>query len=109
LPVNMLDVMHHGVIRTSRRQARYPYRAALGNVYYGLGWRVFDYDGARGFVHHGGYVNGMRSAMIFHRQSGTGMVLLTNSEARGMNGLVLDFAAAHVARLVQIPLPLAKR
>ena len=109
LPMNMFDEMHQGVIRTSRREAHYPYRAALGNVYYGLGWRVFDYGGAKGFVHHGGYVNGMRSTMVFHRESGIGMVLLTNSEARGMNGLVLDFAAAHVARLTKIPLRLAKR
>jgi hypothetical protein len=47
--------------------------------------------------------------MVFHRESGVGMVLLTNSEAPGMNGLVLDFAAAHADRLKKIPLRLAKR
>ena len=109
LPVDMLNEMQRGVIRTSRREAHYPYRKALGNVYYGLGWRVFDYGGAKGFVHHGGYVKGMCSTMVFHRESGIGMVLLTNSEARGMNDLVLNFAATHAARLSKIPLRLAKR
>ena len=109
LPEGMLDEMHQGIIRTSRREAHYPYRKALGNVYYGLGWRVFDYGGAKGFVQHGGYVKGMCSTMVFHRESGTGMVLLTNSESRGMNDLVLDFAAAHADRLKKIPLRLAKR
>ena len=109
LPVDMLNEMQRGVIRTSRREAHYPYRKALGDVYYGLGWRVFDYGGAKGFVHHGGYVKGMCSTMVFHRESGIGMVLLTNSEARGMNDLVLNFAATHAARLSKISLGLAKR
>jgi beta-lactamase class C len=109
LPVDMLNEMQRGVIRTSRREAHYPYRKALGDVYYGLGWRVFDYGSAKGFVHHGGYVKGMCSTMVFHRESGIGMVLLTNSEARGMNDLVLNFAATHAARLSKIPLRLAKR
>ena len=109
LPVDMLNEMQRGVIRTSRREAHYPYRKALGDVYYGLGWRVFDYGGAKGFVHHGGFVKGMCSTMVFHRESGIGMVLLTNSEARGMNDLVLNFAATHAARLSKISLGLAKR
>ena len=109
LPVDMLNEMQQGVIRTSRREAHYPYRKALGDIYYGLGWRVFDYGGAKGFVHHGGYVKGMCSTMVFHRESGIGMVLLTNSEARGMNDLVLNFAATHAVRLSKIPPTLAKR
>jgi beta-lactamase class C len=87
----MLEKMHRGVIKTSRKQAHYPYRKALGNVYYGLGWRVFDYGGESGFVHHGGYVRGMRSEMVFNPETRTGMVFLTNSEPGGVNDLVFDF------------------
>lgn len=97
----MLDEMQRGVIRTSRYQAHYPYRKSLGQVYYGLGWRIFDYGEQSGFVHHGGYVKGMVSTMVFHPQSGTGLVLLTNSEPRGVNELVLDFAEAYGRYLVQ--------
>lgn len=95
LPETMLAEMHQGVIKTSRYQAHYPKRKALGDVYYGLGWRVFDYGSQSGFVHHGGYVKGMCSSMVFHRETQTGMVLLTNAEPRGMNQLVLDFADLH--------------
>ena len=38
------------------------------------------------------YVRGMCSAMVLHKPSDTGMVLLVNSEVRGLNELVLDFA-----------------
>ena len=37
----------------------------------------------------------MTSTMVFHRPSQTGMVFLTNSEPRGVNELVLDFAEMH--------------
>ena len=92
---NMLDEMHERVVRTSRRQAHYPYRKGLGRIYYGLGWRVFEYGNQEGFVHHGGYIRGMTSTMVFHRPTQTGVVFLTNSEPKGVNRLVLDFAELH--------------
>ena len=95
LTEDMLQEMHQGLVKTSRYQAHYPKRKSLGDVYYGLGWRVFDYGDFRGYVHHGGYVKGMCSAMVLHKPSGTGMVFLTNSEVRGMNELVLNFAELH--------------
>ena len=63
----------------------------MSNTGYGLGWRVFDYDGETGNVHHGGYVRGMRSEMVFNRKLQTGMVFLTNSEPGVINHLVFDF------------------
>lgn len=95
LAQQMLDEMQQGVIQTSRYQAHYPARRKLGDVFYGLGWRVFDYGTQLGYVQHGGYVRGMTSTMVFHRPSQTGMVFLTNSEPRGVNELVLDFAEMH--------------
>ncbi len=109
LPDQMLTQMHQGAIKTSRHQAHYPYRKDLGDVYYGLGWRVFDYAGEKGFVHHGGYVKGMCSTMVFHPDSGTGMVLLTNSEPRGINKLVLDFAELHRSHFGAQPVKVAGR
>ena len=109
LPDAMLEEMHRGVIKTSRYQAHYPYRKALGDVYYGLGWRIFDYGSQSGFVHHGGYIQGMCSSMVFHRETGTGMVLLTNSEPGGINSLVLDFAGLHDRTYGSAPLRVADR
>lgn len=88
---DMLDEMHTGVIRTSRVQAHYRAHPGLGEIYYGLGWRVFTYDGIPQFVHHGGYVQGMRSEMVFNRQLQMGMVFLTNSEPSRLGEIVFDF------------------
>lgn len=90
-PPDLLDELHSGVIRTSRQQAHYRWRRGLGDVHYGLGWRVFDYGPGKGFVHHGGYVRGMRSEMVFNRELQTGFVFLTNSEPNRLGDLVFDF------------------
>ena len=87
----MLKQMHTGAIRTTRQQAHYGDRKQLGSVYYGLGWRVFEYAGQRGYVHHGGHVRGMRSEMVFNRDLQVGMVFLTNSEPSGVGDLIFDF------------------
>lgn len=91
LSEDMLAEMHRGVVRTSRQQAHYRWRKSLGEVYYGLGWRIFEYDGIGGFVHHGGYVRGMRSEMVFNPDLQMGLVFLTNSEPDGVGDLVFDF------------------
>ncbi|MEX0941594.1 MAG: serine hydrolase domain-containing protein [Pseudomonadales bacterium] len=91
LSAEMLDEMHSGLVRTSRQQAHYRWRQELGEVYYGLGWRVFNYGSTDGFVHHGGYVRGMRSEMVFNRDRQLGMVFLTNSEPNQLGELVFDF------------------
>lgn len=88
---DMLDEMQQGVIKTSQKQAHYRRRAGLGDVYYGLGWRIFDYENGGRFVHHGGYVRGMRSEMVFNRELQMGFVFLTNSEPRDLSDLVFDF------------------
>ncbi len=91
LPPNLLDQLQSGVIRTSPRQAHYQRRPGLKNVQYGLGWRVFDYGQQSGFIHHGGYVRGMRSEMLFNRELQMGFVFLANSEPREMNTMIFDF------------------
>ncbi|MCB1646053.1 MAG: beta-lactamase family protein [Pseudomonadales bacterium] len=91
LSPQMLDEMQSSVIPTTRRQAHYKRRSGLRNTAYGLGWRLFDYQGESGFVHHGGYVKGMRGEMLFNRKLQTGFVFLTNSEPGVINDLVFDF------------------
>lgn len=91
LSLAMLDEMHHGVIPTSRQQAHYRWRRGLGDIHYGLGWRTFEYDDVPGFVHHGGYVRGMRSEMIFNRDLQMGLVFLTNSEPNRVGNVIFEF------------------
>ncbi len=104
----ILDQMHKGAIKITRHQAHYRNRKKLGDIYYGLGWRLFDYAGQSGFVHHGGYVRGMRSEMVFNRILQTGMVFLTNSEPAMVNDLVFDFVEMHHDSLSADSLPKAQ-
>lgn len=92
LPVTVLDEVQSGVQATSRKKSHYPRNPKLGDVHYGLGWRIFEYDGVAGFVHHGGYVRGMRSEMVFNREIGAGLVYLTNSEPNKLGRIVFEFA-----------------
>lgn len=84
---DLLEIMHKPHIRANQ----YRYRAKLSNVYYGLGWRTFDYKEISGFVHHGGWVRGIRTEMLFNRHTQTGMVFLTNSETVIAREIVLRF------------------
>lgn len=91
LPAETLDEMHKGTVKTTVRQAHYGYRRRLGDVYYGLGWRVFNYDGQENFVHHGGYVKGMRSEMMLNRDLQMGLVFLSNSDSSDINDMIFEF------------------
>lgn len=84
---SVLAVMHKPHVRANQ----YRYRAQLSNVYYALGWRTFDYQGIAGFVHHGGWVRGIRTEMVFNPTSQTGMVFLTNCETNVAREIVIKF------------------
>jgi beta-lactamase class C len=84
LNADTLAMMHSKHAKTTRSQSHYhgdDWRNIEG-TFYGLGWRVFDYANQEDFVHHGGWVQGMRAEMIFNTQLQSGMVFLTNSETR---------------------------
>ena len=53
----------------------------LGNLYYGLGWRIFDYAGKK-IVYHGGYVKGYRAEIAVDYEEKVGIVVLFNSACR---------------------------
>lgn len=46
--------------------------------YYGIGWRVLDYDNEL-WAYHGGYVNGFRSEIAIHPTKKIGVCILFNS------------------------------
>lgn len=91
LPDEALDELHARTVRTSAYQAHYKRRKELGNVYYGLGWRIFDFGDYKNFIHHGGWVEGTVSEMIFNRDLQLGMVFLTNAESPDVGELVFRF------------------
>ena len=91
LPVVTLDQLQARAIRTTASQAHYRNNKELGEVSYGLGWRIFDYGGNRNYVHHGGWVQGTLSEMVFNRELQLGMVFLTNAEIRNAGEMVFRF------------------
>ncbi|ACE83138.1 beta-lactamase [Cellvibrio japonicus Ueda107] len=83
------------VTHNSPAQNHYGTRDAVGNTAYGLGWRVFDYGRYKNFAHHGGWVKGFRSEVVFNRDLGIGMVFLTNSETRLARNVIFKFMDLH--------------
>ena len=81
--------------RTLRRQRqlrrKYPF---LRNASYGLGWRLYDYEGPRGDLHrvvaHRGAVQGYRASVIFDPATGDGVALMWNNSSSRPHGLAYE-------------------
>ena len=91
----LLNQIQTRVTQNTPAQNHYGTRKGVGNTAYGLGWRVFDYGRFKNFNHHGGWVKGFRSEMVFNRELQIGMVLLTNSETRRARDVIFKFMDMH--------------
>ncbi|WP_347329920.1 serine hydrolase domain-containing protein [Marinimicrobium locisalis] len=105
LPPELLDQLHSPQVATSYRQAHYRAHPQLSNIHYGLGWRLFDFGGNRNFVHHGGWVQGTRTEVLFNREHRLGLVFLTNSENRYAREVVYRFLELYTDYDRQIEAP----
>lgn len=74
-----LQSVHAKVTKNTAAQSHYGARDGVTDTHYGMGWRTFDYRGDKNFLHHGGYVFGSRSEMVFNPELQIGMVILSNS------------------------------
>lgn len=81
-------------IRTSRELYRRHWRDHLNDAHYGLGWRIYDFDGQR-LAHHGGWVKGYRADVSFAPDHGVGLVLLMNAESNVVNEIIVNFWQQH--------------
>jgi len=95
LPSTTLNQIQARITKNTPAQNHYGTRKGVGNTAYGLGWRVFDYGRHKNFVHHGGWVKGFRSEIVFNRELQIGMVLLTNSETRLARDVIFKFMDMH--------------
>lgn len=73
-----LQAVHAKVTKNTAAQSHYGAREGVTDTHYGMGWRTFDYRGDKNFLHHGGYVFGSRSEMVFNPELKIGMVILSN-------------------------------
>ncbi len=95
LSTELLKQLHQKVTKNTPAQSHYGTSIGATDTYYGLGWRVFDYRGDKNFVHHGGWVKGFRSEMVFNQELQIGMVLLTNSETKLARNIIFKFLDAY--------------
>lgn len=105
LPIAVLDQLHSPIVATSYRQAHYRSHPALRNIHYGLGWRIFDFGEHQRFVHHGGWVQGTRTEVLFNRELQVGLVFLSNSENRYAREIVYRFLELYTSYYRQIEAP----
>jgi beta-lactamase class C len=90
LPAEVLGAVQAPLAATpgeNRRRARQAER--IGNSFYGLGWRIYDYAGHRVIGHRGG-VRGYRSLIMFDPARRTGVVALWNSSAGQPGGIEFE-------------------
>lgn len=91
LPAYLLNDMQQKITPNTLGDSHYAERDDLSNTAYGLGWRIFDFEGYKNFAHHGGWVQGYRAEVVFNRQLQIGMAFLTNSETKLARNIIFKF------------------
>lgn len=95
LPPQALQMVQSPRVATPRENRRMAkFRERVKATSYGLGWRIYDYDGHNIVAHRGG-VTGYRSLIMFDPLRKTGVVALWNSGSSKPGGLefeVMDMA-----------------
>jgi len=94
LSPKVLNAVHDKVTKNTATQSHYGAREGVTDTHYGIGWRVFDYRGDKNFLHHGGYVLGFQSQMVFNKELQIGMVALSNSNRMPTN-IIFEFLDAY--------------
>lgn len=76
-------------VRTKRETYRRSWRAMIDDAHYGLGWRIYDINGAK-LNYHGGWVKGYRADVAFLPEHKVGYVMLMNAESNMINSTTAE-------------------
>ena len=90
LSENQIDQLIEPKTQTTKELRRRHWLGHLKTAHYGLGWRVYDYEGEQ-LIHHGGWVSGYRADITFAPEYGVGLVFLMNAESNLINKIRVDF------------------
>jgi len=77
-------------IQTPATLRRKHWREHLSNAWYGLGWRVYEFQGST-LIGHGGWVSGYRSEIAWSPEHGIGFAVLLNAEDASASELITTF------------------
>ncbi len=94
LPSSTLQTVQAKTTKNTPAQSHYGAREGVTDTHYAMGWRTFDYRGDKNFLHHGGYVFGSRSEVVFNPELQIGMVILSNSN-KLPGAVVFEFLDAY--------------
>lgn len=86
----VLDTVSTPRIETKRDLRRKYWRKKLKRADYGLGWRIFDYDGEE-LVYHSGWVKGFCAELAYSKKHNIGIGLLINGESSVGSRIVTHF------------------
>mgnify|MGYP000926764132 CR=1 FL=1 len=89
-----LQAVHAKTTKNTPAQSHYGAREGVTDTYYAMGFRTFDFRGDKNFLHHGGYVFGSRSEMVFNPELQIGMVILSNCN-RLPGSVIFEFLDAY--------------
>ena len=91
VPVDVQGAMQTARTATPRRgrqvRRKWPF---LSNAGYGLGWRIYNYEGGGKVVAHRGAVQGYRANAMFDPNTQDGVVILWNSNSSRPHGLAYE-------------------
>ena len=85
----VLDAIFTPVIST-KRFGEAPLWAGLRDAWYGMGWRILQFED-RELMYHGGSVNDYRSEIAIDRNNKIGICILSNAQNSATNNLIRDF------------------
>jgi beta-lactamase class C len=90
LSPRLLQTVHAPLVKTPGERGRLrKFLERLGDAYYAMGWRQYDYAGHTLVGHRGG-VNGYRSLILFDPAKKSGVVALWNSNTSQPGGLEFE-------------------
>ena len=77
-------------IKTKRELRRRDWRKFLNDAHYGMGWRIYDFNGNK-LNYHGGWVQGYRADVAFAPDQDVGYAMLMNAESNLINSFTAKF------------------
>jgi beta-lactamase class C len=93
LPQSVLDEVITKRTFTRRDLYRKQWRNYLENAHYGLGWRIYDFQGNT-LIYHAGWVAGYRAEIAYSPELKIGLAMLINAESSITNQISTRFWAS---------------
>lgn len=91
---SVIETVTSPQIKTKRELRRRDWRKFLKDAHYGMGWRIYDFEGHK-LNYHGGWVQGYRADVAFAPDHEVGFAMLMNAESNLINGFTADFWEAY--------------